>query len=134
MSKSIELACDGCTAVFRVQGVKAAHAVFDVEIGFSPLSATFPPLPRCSLSQADVERLINYVDASLDESEGCNDAFAAYDAFFTLQFLGGDSVRLMLNYRPSHPFSLGFESTISEQTVAAFRDGWLAQLADMRME
>lgn len=130
MTRSVELRLDGaCTVVFALESRKAESVHFAIEFQFEEIDASLPPVRGCSLSVADIERLAAYADASLkgERDEGAG-PFAAYDAFFTLEFLEDDGVRFMASYGPKHLFSLGMEGVISESALASFRDGWLRQI------
>jgi len=130
MTGTVELCLGGgCTVVFVIEHRKGEYVHFGIEFQFQELDATLPPIRGCSLSVADIERLVAYAEVSLEEGrEESHGPFTAYDAFFTLEFLEDDAVRFMASYGPEYPFSLGMEGVVSESAVASFREGWLRQL------
>lgn len=127
MKETICLALEGATVLFTNLRRRKGFVHFDVEFELRELHAVIPPVRGCSLSDSDVCKLVERIEAWL-QGEDAPGTFTSYDAFFVLSFLGGDQVRMMASYRPTHPLRLGLEGSVSESAMEAFRDGWRAQL------
>ena len=122
-----------CNVCFNVARERNGYFHFDIEVEFTSLGASIPPVRRCAMSSNDVQRLVTELSTALaaqardDTPTNGFREFCAYDAFFALQlFHDSSEVRVMLDYRPHHRCRVGVELRVQDEDLAAFRDGWAA--------
>lgn len=140
-SGEIVLGFQGGAVRFRLRGLRHGHIHFDVVPEPELPGAIIPEVHNGSLSRADVQQLIAFLDqiiaTPIPEQEtllrpGAEQQptrrFTAWDCFFVLSSRL-DSIQVRLSYQPSSALEIALGGGILEGRLETFRDGWAAVLA-----
>ncbi len=139
-SGEIVLGFSGGAVRFRLRALRNGYIHFDVVPEPELPGAIIPEVKDVSLSRADVQRLVAFLDRIIAtpipeletlvrfEAEHPTLYCTAWDCFFVL-CSRLDWIQVRLSYHPSSALELALGGGILDGRLETFRDGWAAVLA-----